>query len=391
MLDLLPVEILYRIFDYLDVETLVFSVRKVCTKFYQMTKFYNRYDFDFSSISKMAIRFILQSIPFENVIRLTLSDEDRTRGAIQYFLSSCDLQRFSRLQYLKILQLESPLLQPFLDFIRQSQLISFHIEMLNIRPHRSNDFSVIFQHQTIRNLQLNLSNSIVPSSNNVILTSLRIIDSISFDKLGEILKTFSQLRRLIVKEISNSNSEMFDDRFDFISILTSFTVEGMRDDGENLAACFTLMPLLTHLTVIGSGSISNSMFDGNRWETLIQEKLVHLKFFQFFFSISIDGNHRLLTMKSLVEPFQSVFWIQNFPTAVQCDEIFKTARILLYTLPFCLTNFAYRCDSKRCSIRNRIAEKMLNDMSNVTQLELELPDRRIDEPNDQVRFGFFLF
>ncbi|CAF5119701.1 unnamed protein product, partial [Rotaria magnacalcarata] len=84
--DTLPVEILYRLFDNLDVQTIFISLRYVCKRFYLTTNTYNRYNFNFKSIAKPYFHLICQIIPSENVISLTLSDEDKTRGQIQLFL-----------------------------------------------------------------------------------------------------------------------------------------------------------------------------------------------------------------------------------------------------------------------------------------------------------------
>ena len=51
----LPVELLYRIFDNLDAETIILSIRPVCRLFRAVATTYDRYDLDLKLISKSGI------------------------------------------------------------------------------------------------------------------------------------------------------------------------------------------------------------------------------------------------------------------------------------------------------------------------------------------------
>jgi hypothetical protein len=92
----LPTELLHRICDFLEAETIVLSFRHVCAQLFATAETYNRYKCRFSSMSKMNI---CRTIPAENVILLDFRNKKNT---IELFLSAFDIHQFIRLRSLSI-------------------------------------------------------------------------------------------------------------------------------------------------------------------------------------------------------------------------------------------------------------------------------------------------
>jgi len=396
-LDTLPVEILYRIFDNLDIQTILLSIRYVCKHFYLTTNSYNRYNFNFKSISKPNFQFICQLIPFENVISLILSDEDKTRGQIQLFLSLFQIEQFIRLQSLTLLQIDDIHLNIFLNYIITSSLKSlsisiqtFHVRKDTILPSL---LSSAIAHHTLQNLYLNIGlrdwNDIQWPINHT-LRYLRIVNSITFKYFCRILQNSPSLQTLVLKEINTDDSE------DNISLttfkqLTSLTFADGRIEINKLEQCLSLTPSLTYLKLIGNLTLFNSSFDGFQWEKIIQTKLRLLKKFEFFFCILTYSNYRSRNIEILMDSFRTSFWLDKIHCFITCDYIANSRQIMLYTLPICNTHFLYHIDYKKISLSNFTTRINDTDMDYIQKLELHITkDMKIQVIFISEDFSFFL-
>jgi len=376
-LDTLPVEILYRLFDNLDIETIVLSLRYVCKRFYLTTKSYNRYNFNFKSISKPHFHFICQFIPFENVISLTLSNDDKTGGQIPLFLSLFHIEQFIRLESLTLLRIEDIHLNIFLNYVLTSSLKSLSISTATVQISENTTpsrLSLAIVHRTLKNLYLNIShkdfNGITWSINRT-LRYLRLVNNITIKQFCIILQNYLGLRTLVLKEVT------VDDNEDYIysspsQQLTSLTFVDGRIEISKLEQCLSLTPSLTYLKLIGDGNLFNSSFDGFLWEKLIRTNLHSLKTFEFFFVILTYSNYRSHSIESLMKSFQTSFWVDEMHCSITCDYIANSRKIVLYTLPICNTHFVYHIDLKKCSLSNFTTRMSENDMAYVKQLELQL-------------------
>ena len=88
-LDDLPVEIINRIFDNLDLNSMI-SFSYTCQRYLKCLNSYNKYQINFQSISKSKFDLICRLINPSNIIALTLSDNDQTPSQIKFFLKSSD-------------------------------------------------------------------------------------------------------------------------------------------------------------------------------------------------------------------------------------------------------------------------------------------------------------
>ena len=102
----LPVELFHRIFDNLDVETILFSIRPVCRLFQSVVKTYDRFILHFKLISKSNFNILCRLINPKNVISLTLSNDEETSDQIDLFISLVHLRQVTRLRSLTLLNVD---------------------------------------------------------------------------------------------------------------------------------------------------------------------------------------------------------------------------------------------------------------------------------------------
>ncbi|CAF1396367.1 unnamed protein product [Adineta steineri] len=130
-----PVEILYRIFDNLDSETILLSIRPVCRLFRAVVNTYNRYIYNFESISKSNFYLQCRLIRPENVISLILSNNEQIPDQISLFMSSVRLRQMTRLQSITFIGINELQLNNIFKRTNLNFLISFtlHIEKYDDR------------------------------------------------------------------------------------------------------------------------------------------------------------------------------------------------------------------------------------------------------------------
>ena len=97
----LPAELLYRICDFLNTETLLCSVRYVSVKLYVIINTYNRYKIFCRSISNVIISRLILS---ENVTLLDLGTRNNAINWTEMFLPMFKTFKFTRLGSLSIHQ-----------------------------------------------------------------------------------------------------------------------------------------------------------------------------------------------------------------------------------------------------------------------------------------------
>jgi len=378
--DTLPVEIFHHIFDKLDIETILFSFRYVCKRFYSIADSYNSYKFNFESISKSNFYRICRIIPFEQVISLTLSDKDKTHGQIQLFLSLFNnLNQFIRLRSLTLIQIEDDYLNIFLNSILHSSLISLTIDSqtLSIRQNMSlNLLSSTIKHSTLKKLDLNMWSKDMNELQwpiNCTINYLRIQNSITLNQFYFILEYSPCLKTIILKDfnIDDTNEININSR-EFFQ-LTSLTFENGRIQMDKLEQCLSLTPSLIDLKLIGNGNLINSSFDGHRWEEFIKAKLRLLKKFQLFISVLTPVNFDTNNIEQIISFFRTSFWINKINCFVNCDYIIYLHKLILYSIPICIDHLEYYSDVNKISASN--FKKENNDsmiMDNIKQLDLYL-------------------
>lgn len=359
-LDTLPVELIDRILDNLDVETVIFSLKHVCKRLDTIinTYFHLRgYKLNFDHISRSNFVRICHLIKPENVVSLTLSDQYTTAGQIELFLSFFFIERFVRLRSLTLLNIEDQQLTSVLKHAITCPLISLSIQEKNSYQRLTTTdalLSVIIERPGLRNLTLTLTSNGTdqikwPTSSTIQhLTLYRC-----HVKLFRIIfRYFSSLRALVIKD-----ADLNDYPFGYpitsldlspVNQLTSLVMENMRINMDKLISILSNTPSLTYLQL--TGTINKMDF---QWENFIQAKLPLLTQFKFFFYTAIYDDSNSTAVNTLISPFRTPFWLEIKKWFVTCNQIKcfdltdtnLTCVIQLYSLPVCVTGLQYRPDS----------------------------------------------
>ncbi|CAF4685368.1 unnamed protein product, partial [Rotaria socialis] len=95
----LPVEIIYKILDELDIDTIFVSLYHSCKRFDEILSTYDNYHLNLSAISLNNFDLICSRIRPEQVTKLTLSDDENSPGLVALFLLRFSMNAFVRLRY----------------------------------------------------------------------------------------------------------------------------------------------------------------------------------------------------------------------------------------------------------------------------------------------------
>jgi hypothetical protein len=105
-LDLLPVELLYTLFTYFLAHEILFTFSDVSDYINAILLTYSAYRLDFKSIRKSDFDLVCQYIRPEQVLSLTLSDDNDTPDQSELFFSRFSIEEFTQLQSLTLIKIE---------------------------------------------------------------------------------------------------------------------------------------------------------------------------------------------------------------------------------------------------------------------------------------------
>ena len=104
-LDDLPVELFHNIFHHLSAYEIFYAFTNVTPYIDSLLNTYGYYRLKFKTIRRNHFDLVCQRIIPDQVIALTLSDDNDTPGLIDLFLSRFQLDQFTRLQALKLMEI----------------------------------------------------------------------------------------------------------------------------------------------------------------------------------------------------------------------------------------------------------------------------------------------
>ena len=388
-LSTLPIELLYRLLDYLDIQTILLSFRYVSKKFYLVASNSNHYNLDFSSISKNHFDSISCRICPEKIVFITLSDDETTPGQIGLFFSLFQISDFPRLRSLTLRHIDSKTLHGIVNDLLHCSLTSFSFHSRGKRT--KSTFNLLSTLITQSNLQTLSMNTHVHHIEGIFHLSMEshlvhlTIGTLTFNEYQNVLQYCPYLQTLIINDCWIKDT----DRAIFITSYPQVTSLTLRDTNRSMVQLEFLLPLtpsLVQLTLINSPSTPNSLLDGFRWETLIKTKLSSLKTFQFVF-------HQLLLrtyesdadLESLVTPFRTSFWLEDKRWLINCQSIKSCHTIKLYSIPFADTSYDYNFDPSTISL-STAARKIHSVciMDHVRCLSLNLTEIKAKQITKQV-------
>jgi hypothetical protein len=324
---------------------------------------------------------------------LVLSDDDQTPGQIGLFLLLFNIEEFRRVRSLSLLQIEERHLIVFLQQVFIHNLHSLTIQWrggLRFHGYASEIhkfLSSIISQPNLRYLDLSLwiyeiKNLSWP--NHCYLQYL-CIDDCSFSEYCIILDSSPHLKTFVLR---NGLMHDIDRTFSSSSFirplyyqLRSLSLDNLRNIRmKTLQSLLSVTPSLVYLKLIGSGRLRDDAFDGTQWKNFIENDLICLEKFQFFFTTQGHGDQAADNVLSLIIPFSLHFWKEKKRWFVRSEFIKSLSQIRLYSIPICQSNFEYICESDIISRSTLIA---MNDdikrVNGVRTISMNLSTATIEE------------
>ncbi|CAM4908410.1 unnamed protein product [Rotaria socialis] len=392
----LPIEVIYQIFDYLDVETILFSIRCVSKQLYSVATTYNRYELDFRYIFQSDLPVIARIINPENVVSITISDELCANNQVNLFFSHFRIDQFIRLHSLNLIKVEAHDLNKFKDHIMKCSLRTFSISL--DRFHNTMHMSLIssiLSHRDLYNFEFKEFSNVISEMqwpNQCSLKHVTIYEC-HLETIYHIITRLPYLQTLAIENFCNNSfgtTVVIDDSdTDLRTNLTSLLLNRCTNIRMNhVEALLSRLPALKHLRLlVPRCEYKNELFDGSRWEEFIRSKLSLLNKFEFSFHVSKHWIPNDVTIESLIAPFRTPFWLESKHWCIKCDlekQIHHEA-FHLYSLPLFQNYFSYPeyRNRIRYSILN-VAENSANIIANTSELFLELNKTMFSESHENV-------
>jgi hypothetical protein len=354
-LSTLPVEILHRIFDGLDVSTIVLSLRITCRRLKAIVDNYDRYALDFRSISRTNFQFLCRLVDPRKVTSLTLASMEETFDQIELFISYFRVRQFNRIRSLTLIDIKENQLKDVLKRFQYTSLTSFSFTLGSRDDRRKMTtarlISSIITKANLHHLNLDIyfhriENITWPVQCTIRYLKIRFCDE--FNQILTILRCSSHLKTLVV-EFSHSVDRIITQQNSSSTIfhqITSLTLEQLRMNIDDLEYFLSLMPSLIHLKLIGFGHF----MDGNRWEQFIQTNLPCLNQFELFVEKK-QNEDTPVDIKSILTSFQTPFWLEHKKWFFTCEYVELWSKIFkLYSIPMCVTSLTYVPESNKTSL-----------------------------------------
>jgi len=376
-MEALPVELLHRIFDNLDSQTIVFSVRPVCRFLRSVVKTYDRHILDSKLISKLNFYALCRLIHPHNFISLILSNNELTSNQIDLFISLVRLRQLTRLRSLTLLNIDESQLNFILKRINLAALTFFSCTIRKYDDRRrktTNELltSIIAQ-SSLEKIEFDIKSERMLQISwpiNCTIQYLTINGSITTDNLFTILQYSPYLHTIIFKESCNKMINNITPP-QYFRQLRSLTMEKLDVTIDKLESFLLLTPSLVYLKLIGG----KNMLDGKRWEQFIEINLPHLDKFEFYFVECSSIKKTEADLELIIASFRTPFWIEHKKWFVICDcDMNFSNTIYLYSLPICKSFLIYELKSQKLSLSNynTTRDNHRSIMSNVNSLQLVL-------------------
>ncbi len=358
----LPVEILYHIIDYLDTPTIFLTLSNVCTYFRAISDTYNRYQLNFSSISKPDFHRLCRLVRPENIISLTLSDDNKTPGQIRLFFSLFNIDQFTRLHSLTLLGIDNDDLSKILCSSITSTLTSLLINWREAHCPTTKTMdllSSILNRLNLQELELKTGSYAIEEMLWPVQYTLKHLTLmyITQRQYCTILRETPNLKILVLNHCS---MHKIDEDVVLSSVpivyeqLTSLILIDSRMSMVGLTSILSLTPSLIYLKIICLPDPFDTIADGFRWEQFIRTNLPLLHKFEFFFTNIYNVYYGRRNIQLLISRFQTPFWLEEKQWFVACDYINYLNQVMLYTTPICNTDFTYECEANKISYSTSI-------------------------------------
>jgi hypothetical protein len=317
----LPIEILHRILDELDIKDILYSFRYVCKRFDSAMKIYNRLTLKLSDhSSEHRIDRLYKIISLENIGSLIIQryNNNNELNDIDWFFKFGDINRFTRLRFV---HLESMNENDFRTIMRHLTTLTTlsRFQSLKIFDRRifKNDTIILLSNvialPTLRKLHLDISSRIIDQilwPNDSTFQEL-ILNKCSYKQWCDILHHSPNLRICSTADLDMNNMGKIVTSMKYCQ-LTSLALNDIRFLLDQLETVLLSYPSLIYFSFTSS---NNSSFENLRrfstWENFLRENLPRLKNFHFKISAQISRYEHLSNIKSIIAAFRTPFWIKD--------------------------------------------------------------------------------
>ena len=373
----LPVELVHRIFDFLDVETLLLVLHYVSKDFYRTAIGYSRYQLDFTGMSKSRCRSICRVIDPDRVISLTLTDDQHTLGQIALFLSLFKISQFTRLRSLTVREITSAQLSIILTDLPVSCLRSLSISRQSYARFEKESSDTCLEEclrrATLHSLDLNIWYEMARPlswSSQHRLQRLAIHNSITMEQYCDILRHLSSLRICVLNNLRMTEGIDGVDATPSCHSMLSLTLNSRFMKMYELEHILSFTPSLVHLRLMGKANLTDGSFNGDRWDALIRTKLSLLQRLELNLISVVYISEVNEKLQSIIQPYQTPFWLEKKRWFVACSYIEDRSLLRLYSIPLFQQHVDY---SPRENFVSTLADTS-SLRNNVTQLSLKATD-----------------
>ena len=357
-IEILPVELSHRIFDYLDTETILFSVRPVCRAFRAITNTYDRYTCDFQSVSKKNFYLFCRLVPLQNMISLTLGDVGQTAKQIDLFVSLVRLRQLTRIRSITLIDIDESQMNYLLKRINLSFLHSLSLKVRKYDDRRAKTTADLLSstatQKSLRKFEFDLTPErmakILGPDINSTIEILTVDRSLSTNELYRLCQSSPRMHTLILKYDFSSTYADKDALLPprtYFRQLKALSIEGISKETEKIESFLLLTPSIVNLKLIGAAKT----IDGQRWEQFIQGNLPNLNQFQFYFDQSVPATHDQKDLELIVSSFRTPFWIDYKKWFIICGfQSDSPMQIYLYSIPICKSSLRYQPEKTTISL-----------------------------------------
>jgi hypothetical protein len=111
-LDILPVELIHHLLNYFLAHEILYTFTNVSSYIDNVLLNYSNYCVNFKSVTRKEFESVCQRIKPNQVVSLTLSDDEDTPGQVQLFLSHFQINQFTRLRSFRLVEVGPDFWEP---------------------------------------------------------------------------------------------------------------------------------------------------------------------------------------------------------------------------------------------------------------------------------------
>ncbi|CAF1364001.1 unnamed protein product [Rotaria magnacalcarata] len=125
----LPIGLLHRIFDFFDTQTILLAIGRGYHQLHAVSNSYNRLKFTYHSSSQYNLKIISRYVCLENIISLTIKNENINNDRIDRFVKLFGTCEFRRLSSLAVINCTCEQLENLLQHIDIESPITLSIDL----------------------------------------------------------------------------------------------------------------------------------------------------------------------------------------------------------------------------------------------------------------------